>query len=106
MKTITITQPSREQARKTLKQLKFSGKDCKLIDNGNHLKSNDRWHILVKGRETLPAPRKPKGNTMLGYDIKTCQNAPQWLKTTKEKAINVYHKISRTTQFNNMHVEV
>lgn len=68
MKTITITQPTRQIARNTIKQLKLSGKDCKLVDNGKG--SVNRWNVLVIGRETLTVNRKPTTHAIILVNVK------------------------------------
>lgn len=92
MKTITITQPTRQIARNTIKQLKLSGKDCKLVDNGKD--SVNRWNVLVIGCETLSVSRKV--NTPcnhVGKREKAVQ-AYKWLAKQPRKSVDVFVKRS------------
>ncbi|CAH9013804.1 hypothetical protein VP424E501_P0133 [Vibrio phage 424E50-1] len=92
MKTITITQPTRQIARNTIKQLKLSGKDCKLVDNGKG--STNRWNVLVIGRETLSIGRKPSTScNHIGKREKTVQ-AYKWLTRQSRKSVDVFIKRS------------
>ena len=92
MKTITITQPTRQIARNTVKQLKLSGKDCKLVDNGKD--SVNRWNVVIIGRETLSVGRKPATVcNRIGKREKAVQ-AYQWLAKQSRKSVEVFVKRS------------
>ncbi len=92
MKTITITQPTRQIARNTIKQLKLSGKDCKLVDNGKD--SVNRWNVLVIGRETLSVSRKAiTPCNHIGKHEKAVQ-AYKWLAKQSRKSVDVFVKRS------------
>ncbi|MCP3681517.1 MAG: hypothetical protein GY861_02410 [bacterium] len=97
MKTITITQPTRQIARNTVKQLKLSGKDAKLVDKGSHLKGNQRWNVIIKGRETLTAPRKHSTSTIAPLTVgkrEKAVKAYQWLAKQSRKSVDVFVKRS------------
>ena len=92
MKTITITQPTRQIARNTVKQLKLSGKDCKLVDNGKD--SANRWNVVIIGRETLSISRKTTTPcNRIGKREKAVQ-AYQWLAKQSRKSVEVFVKRS------------
>tara|TARA_B100001105_G_scaffold217736_1_gene183813 strand:+ start:1352 stop:1645 length:294 start_codon:yes stop_codon:yes gene_type:complete len=92
MKTITITQPTRQIARNTVKQLKLSGKDCKLVDNGKG--SENRWNVVIVGRETLSVGRKAATPcNHIGKREKALQ-AYQWLAKQSRKSVDVFVKRS------------
>ncbi len=92
MKTITITQPTRQIARNTIKQLKLSGKDCKLVDNGKD--SVNRWNVLIIGRETLSVSRKVNTTcNHIGKREKALQ-AYKWLAKQSRKSVDVFIKRS------------
>jgi hypothetical protein len=92
MKTITITQPTRQIARNTIKQLKLSGKDCKLVDNGKD--SANRWNVVIIGREMLTISRKPATPcNHIGKREKAVQ-AYKWLTKQSRKSVDVFVKRS------------
>ncbi len=92
MKTITITQPTRQIARNTVKQLKLSGKDCKLVDNGKD--SANRWNVVIIGRETLAINRNTTTPcNRIGKREKAVQ-AYQWLAKQSRKSVDVFVKRS------------
>lgn len=99
MKTITITQPTRQIARNTIKQLKLSGKDCKLVDNGKG--STNRWNVVIIGRETLSLSRETLSVSRkavtpcnhIGKREKAVQ-AYKWLAKQSRKSVDVFVKRS------------
>lgn len=49
---MNIKQNTREAARRTVRNLRASGKVCNLIDNGKHLQGCERWIVALTGVTT------------------------------------------------------
>jgi len=90
---MNFKQRTRQNARLSANEFRNSGYDAKVIDNGSHLQTFDRWVVSVTmQRETLTVSRKPKGNTFAGMEKVTCHNATQWQSDIPSKIIPVYVK--------------
>jgi hypothetical protein len=97
-----IKQTSRSQARETLKQLKYCGKDAKLIDNGSHLQGVDRWRVQIVAVK-LAATRKPIGDLFCKFKQSTAlkaRTASNWHKDQVSKQVLVFTKKKHSYDIN------
>jgi hypothetical protein len=97
-----IKQTSRSQARETLKQLKYCGKDAKLIDNGSHLQGAARWSIQIITVK-LAATRKPTGGLFCKFKQTTAskaRTASNWHKDQALKQVLVFTKKKHSHDIN------